>query len=408
MILQLKLMNISSARQIAKHRLRTFIHGLQIKRHMEFSTRIIHEDNIKDGSGAVMSPIILSTTFERGEDGISYPGGFFYSRYDNPNRHSLEQKLAKMENGAGCVSFASGLAAATVVFQSLKTGDHIILPDDTYFSIRTILDTMFSGFGLSYTLVDMTNHDALRKAIQPNTKLVWTETPSNPLIKVTDLAAVVAIAKEHNCFTVADNTWATPFYTRPTELGVDIVLHSTTKYLGGHSDILGGALIFKEKDQRYDFIKACQKLGGAVPSPYDCWLLCRSLTTFVARMPIHSNNAMQLATYLEAHPKIERVLYPGLASHPQHEVAVRQMTNGFGGMLSILVKGDRTTALKLADKLQLFTHATSLGGVESLIEHRKSIEGDLSPTPDNLLRISVGIEDVKDLINDFEQALQSL
>jgi cystathionine gamma-synthase len=375
---------------------------------MEFSTRIIHEDNIKDGSGAVMSPIILSTTFERGEDGISYPGGFFYSRYDNPNRHSMEQKLAKMENGAGCVSFASGLAAATVVFQSLKTGDHIILPDDTYFSIRTILDTMFSGFGLSYTLVDMTDHATLKAAIQPNTKLVWMETPSNPLIKVTDIAAVVAIAKEHGCFTVADNTWATPFYTRPTELGVDIVLHSTTKYLGGHSDILGGALIFKEQGQRYEFIKACQKLGGAVPSPYDCWLLCRSLTTFVARMPIHSNNAMQLAQYLETHPKIERVLYPGLASHPQHEVAARQMENGFGGMLSILVKGDRSTALKLADKLQLFTHATSLGGVESLIEHRKSIEGDLSPTPDNLLRISVGIEDVKDLINDFEQALQSV
>jgi cystathionine gamma-synthase len=373
---------------------------------MEFSTRIIHEDNIKDESGAVMSPIILSTTFERGDDGISYPSGFFYSRYDNPNRHSLEQKLAKMENGIGCVSFASGLAAATVVFQSLKTGDHIILPDDTYFSIRTILDTMFSGFGLSYTLVDMTDHAALRKAIQPNTKLIWTETPSNPLIKVTDLAAVVAIAKEHNCFTVADNTWATPFYTKPIELGIDIVLHSTTKYLGGHSDILGGALIFKESNQRYEFIKACQRLGGAVPSPYDCWLLCRSLTTFTARMPIHSNNAMQLAIYLEAHSKIERVLYPGLTSHPQHEVAVRQMINGFGGMFSILVKGGRANALKLATELKLFTHATSLGGVESLIEHRKSIEGDLSPTPDNLLRISVGIEDIKDLIADFEQTLE--
>jgi cystathionine gamma-synthase len=375
---------------------------------MEFSTRIIHEDNINDESGAVMSPIILSTTFKRGDDGISYPGGFFYSRYDNPNRHSLEQKLAKMENGAACVSFSSGLAAATNVFQSLKTGDHIILPDDTYFSIRTILDAMFGGFGLTYTLVNMTDHAAIEHAIRSNTTLIWMETPSNPSLKITDIAAVVAIAKKHNCFTVADNTWASPYYTKPTDLGVDISLHSTTKYLGGHSDILGGALIFKEANARYDRIRSFQKLGGAVPSPYDCWLLCRSLTTFVARMPIHSNNAMQLAEYLEAHPKIEQVLYPGLPSHPQHLIAAKQMINGFGGMLSILVKGDRSTALKLAANLKLFTHATSLGGVESLIEHRKSIEGELSPTVDNLLRMSVGIEDIKDLINDFEQALHSL
>lgn len=375
---------------------------------MEFSTRIIHEDNIKDSSGAVMSPIILSTTFERGEDGVNFPGGFFYSRYDNPNRHSLESKLAKMEGGSSCVSFASGLAAATVVFQSLKTGDHIILPDDTYFSIRSILDTMFSGFGLTYTLVDMSNLNNLKAGLQPNTKLIWMETPSNPLIKVTDIAAVTAIAKAHDCFTVADNTWATPFYTKPLELGVDIVLHSTTKYFGGHSDILGGALIFAADNTRYEFIRACQKLGGAVPSPYDCWLLCRSLTTFTARMPIHTNNAMQLAQFLETHPKIERVLYPGLPSHPQHEIAKQQMKGGYGGMLSILVKGDRDKALKLATDLRLFTHATSLGGVESLIEHRKSIEGPASATPDNLLRISVGIEDIKDLIEDFEQALASV
>lgn len=375
---------------------------------MELATRIIHEDNIKDNSGAVMSPIVLSTTFERGEDGINYPGGYFYSRYDNPNRHSLESKLTKMENGTACVSFASGLAAATAVFQSLKSGDHIIIPDDTYFSIRTILDEMFSGFGVSYTLVDMSDLTKLEAALQSNTKLVWMETPSNPLIKVTDIAAAVEIAKAHNCFTVVDNTWATPFYTRPIEFGVDIVLHSTTKYLGGHSDILGGALIFKESNERYNFIKATQKLAGAVPSPFDCWLLCRSLTTFVARMPIHANNAMQLAQYLESNEKIERVLYPGLPSHPQHEIAKRQMIGGFGGMLSILVKGDRSTALKLASSLKLLTHATSLGGVESLIEHRKSIEGALSPTPDNLLRISVGIENINDLIADFEQALDSI
>lgn len=375
---------------------------------MEFSTRLIHEHNVKDDSGAVMAPLILSTTFERGDDGISYPSGYFYSRYDNPNRHSLELKIAGMEAGAECVSFASGLAAATAVFQSLKTGDHVILPDDTYFSIRSILDTMFSGFGVSYTLVDMTNLTQLEQSIEPNTKLVWMETPSNPLLKITDIKAVVDIAQAHGCFTVTDNTWATPYYTKPLALGVDIVLHSTTKYMGGHSDILGGALVFREQNERTTFIRACQKLGGAVPSPYDCWLLCRSLATFAARMPIHSANAMALAQYLETHPAIERVVYPGLPSHPQHAIAARQMQNGYGGMLSILVKGDRSKALQLAGKLNLFAHATSLGGVESLVEHRKSIEGEQSLTPDNLLRISVGIEDSKDLIADFEQALAAL
>ncbi|MBX9782104.1 MAG: aminotransferase class I/II-fold pyridoxal phosphate-dependent enzyme [Chitinophagaceae bacterium] len=375
---------------------------------MELSTRIIHEDNVKDKSGAVMSPIVLSTTFERNDDGLTYPEGYVYSRYDNPNRQSLEHKLAMMENGKACVSFSSGLAAATAVFQSLKTGDHIILPDDAYFSLYNILTHLFSGFGLSFTKVDMTDLNKLQSSVQPNTKLIWMETPSNPLIKVTDIAAVVAIAKEHKCFTVADNTWATPFYTQPLELGVDIVMHSTTKYLGGHSDILGGALIFKEENERSEFIKNCQKYGGAVPSPYDCWLLCRSLTTFHARMPVHSNNAMQLAHYLETHPKIERVLYPGLPSHPQHAIAKKQMKNGYSGMLSILVKGGEAAALKLAGALKLFTHATSLGGVESLIEHRKSTEGPASATPENLLRISVGIEAVNDLIADFESALAQI
>ncbi len=375
---------------------------------MELSTRIIHEDNVKDKSGAVMPPIILSTTFERAADGLSYPEGYVYSRYDNPNRRSLESKLAKLEGGVECVSFASGLAAATAIFQSLQLGDHIILPDDTYFSVRSIISTLFSAFGLSFTTVDMNDPQGINAAIRPNTKLIWIESPSNPMIKVTDIAAVVTIAKTHNCFTVADNTWATPYYTRPLEMGIDIVLHSTTKYLGGHSDILGGALIFKEKNQRAEFIRACQKLGGAVPSPFDCWLLCRSLSTFTARMPIHSSNAMQLAQYLETHSKIEKVLYPGLVSHPRHKLAKKQMINGFGGMLSILVKGGMEKTLQLTGNLKLFSHATSLGGIESLIEHRKSTEGIASATPYNLLRISVGIEDVKDLIADFEQALNTI
>lgn len=355
-----------------------------------------------------MAPIVMSTTFKRNEDQLTYPQGYSYSRYDNPNRNALENKLAALESGSSALCFASGLAAATAVFQSLKSGDHVVLADDTYFSIRTILNTLYAGFGLSYTLVDLTNLDNLEKSIQPNTKLIWMESPSNPSIKVTDLQAVVQIAKAHNCFTVADNTWATPYYTKPIELGVDIVLHSTTKYLGGHSDILGGALIFKEQSERTELIKKVQMYSGAVPSPFDCWLLGRSLTTFTARMAIHSSNALALATFLETQPKLERVLYPGLSSHPQHTTAKKQMKGGYGGMLAILVKGGREPALKLCSLLKLFTHATSLGGVESLIEHRLSIEGAESKTPDSLLRISVGIEDIDDLVADFKEALKLL
>jgi cystathionine gamma-synthase len=375
---------------------------------MKISTSLIHEHNVKHESGAVIAPIVMATTFERNEDQLTYPQGYLYSRWDNPNRASLENKLAIVEGGTMAICFASGLAAATAVFQSLKSGDHIVMADDTYFTMRTIVNTLYAGFGLSYTLVDMTNLEEVKKAIQPNTKLIWMESPSNPSIKVTDIEAVVQIAKAHNCFTVADNTWATPFYTKPLALSVDIVLHSTTKYLGGHSDILGGALIFKENNERTDFIKKVQIYSGAVPSPFECWLLCRSMTTFTARMPIHSSNALKLAKYLEKEPKIDRVLYPGLPSHPQHIIAKKQMKGGYGGMLSILVKGGREPALKLCSLLKLFTHATSLGGVESLIEHRVSIESSDSKTPDNLLRISVGIEDIDDLITDFKQALELL
>lgn len=375
---------------------------------MKLSTALIHQHNIKDPSGAVMSPLIMATTFERNSDQLTYPQEYIYSRYNHPNKNSLENKIAAMEVGASCTCFASGLAAATAIFQSLKSGDHIILADDTYFSMRTIVNTLYAGFGLSYTLVDLTNIENLKKAIQPNTRVIWMESPSNPSIKVADLEAVVKVAREHNCFTVADNTWATPYYTKPIELGVDIVLHSTTKYIGGHSDILGGALVFKENNERREFIAKVQKYGGAVPSPFDCWLLCRSLTTFTVRMAVHSANAMQLATYLETEPKLEKVLYPGLPSHPQHAIAQKQMKGGFGGMLSILVKGGEAKALALCSRLQLFTHATSLGGVESLIEHRKSVEGPDSQTPENLLRISVGIEDIGDLIADFKQALSAI
>jgi cystathionine gamma-synthase len=370
------------------------------------ATNLIHSSNISHDSGAVMSPIILSTTFERGEDGISFRDNYLYSRYDNPNRRSLEQKLIELEHGVACITFSSGLSAATSIFHSLKSGDHIIMPDDCYFGVIKILNKLYSHWGLTYSLVDMTNLESLEKAFTTRTKIVWIESPSNPSLKVTDIEKVVSIAKTKNCITVMDNTWATPYFINPLNFGVNIVLHSTTKYLGGHSDILGGALIFAEENNTYNFIKEYQKLAGPCPSPFDCWLLCRSLSTFAARMPIHATNAIGLASYLENHSKVEKVLYPGLVSHPQHEVAKKQMTKGFGGMLSILIGGGQEEAIVVTQRLKLFKHATSLGGVESLIEHRKSVEGIESKTPDNLLRVSVGIENLEDLINDFKQALK--
>jgi cystathionine gamma-synthase len=379
-----------------------------MKKNLHPDTLAIHAGHFEDHSRSVMPPIVLSTTFERGEDGLSFPGGYIYNRYNNPNRQALETKLAALENGTEAITFASGLAAAMAVMQTLGAGSHVIIPDDIYFLVRSIVVNLYGKWGLSLTAVDMSNPKTVQKAIQPNTKLIWMETPSNPRLKLCDLTAIAAIAKAKNILTVCDNTWGTPYFQRPLELGVDISMHSTTKYMGGHSDILGGALIFREKTEVSEFIRSYQRIGGAVPSPFDCWLLCRSLATFGARMPIHGKNAHQLADFLTTHPKIEQVLYPGLKTDPYHRVAKKQMKNGFGGMLSILVKGGQENALKVAKNLEIFTHATSLGGVESLIEHRKSIEGVGSPSPENLLRVSVGLENINDLIDDFKQALDRI
>jgi cystathionine gamma-synthase len=372
------------------------------------STLCVHEGNPPSGNGEIMPPIVMTTTFERQEDQLSYHNEYIYSRYDNPNRRTLELKLAAMEGGVKAIAYSSGLMAATAVFQSLKPGDHILMPNDIYFGVRKIVMRLYEQWNLSHDVVDMTDLDKVRAAIKPNTKLLWMETPSNPGVKISDIKGLVAIAKEYGLFTVADNTWATPYFTKPIELGVDIVLHSTTKYMGGHSDILGGALVFKAEDERYAFLKDFQKVGGGVPSPFECWLLCRSLATFAIRMPVHATNAMALAIYLEVHDKIEAVYYPGLQSFAGHEIAKQQMKGGFGGMLSILVRGGKEAALAVCKNLKMIRHATSLGGVESLIEHRKSAEGDLSLTPEHLLRISVGVEDVGDIIEDFKQALSKI
>jgi cystathionine gamma-synthase len=323
---------------------------------------------------------------------------------------SLEHKLAVLEGGAEAIAFASGQAAAYAVFQAiLEPGAHVLIPDDCYHGIRTLLGQVYECWQVQAEEVDMSEVSQVADAIRPETKLIWIETPTNPKLKIFDIQAIAKIAQAKNIPVACDNTWATPFFQRPFELGCDMVMHSTTKYFGGHSDILGGAIVLNEKNTPLATrIRTIQSAGGGVPSPFDCWLLNRSLATFPLRMPVHASNAAALALFLNQHSAIERVYYPGLPSHPNHAVALAQMKQGFGGMLSIEVAGGKEKAIQLAENLQIFAHATSLGGVESLIEHRRSAEGAQPRSPDNLLRISVGIEYIGDLLADFRQALERL
>ncbi len=370
---------------------------------MKFETIAIHAGNKKDESSkAVIQPIILSTTFERGIDG-DFPGGHIYSRSSNPNRWSLENVLAKLENGVDAASFSSGNAAGMSIFQSLPAGTHIIAPDDMYHGLRNQLKNLFAGI-LSFDFIDVNDTDVLQQYIKPETGLIWLETPSNPLLKITDIKKVVAIAKAKGIRVVCDNTFATPICQQPLSLGADIVMHSATKYFGGHSDLMGGALITAEKSEWWQKIRQVQEMGGAIPSPTDCYYLARSIKTLPYRIKGHVQNAQLLAEFLEQHPRVERVLYPGLPSHPQHDIAKEQML-AFGGMLSFIVKGDENDTHNIINKLSLFTRATSLGGVESLIEHRATVEGPDTKTPRNLLRVSVGLEHIDDLIADLKQAL---
>jgi len=359
---------------------------------------------IDPGSGAVMPSIQLSTTFERNADG-SYTHGFVYSRTENPNRMALESCLMQLEGGAGAVAFSSGMAASHAVFQSLESGDHVILPDDVYFGTGALTTDVFARWGLTSTKVDMTDPSAVEQAIRPETRLLWLETPSNPQLKIADIRRLSAMAHANDALCAVDNTWPTPILQRPLELGADLVVHSTTKYLGGHSDVLGGAVITRAEDELLERVRTSQGIGGSVPSPFDCWLLLRSIRTLPYRMRGHCANAREVAAFLDGQPNVDVVHYPGLKSHPGHDVAVAQMSD-FGGMLSIQVRGGADEAMAVAGRLKLFIRATSLGGVESLIEHRKSVEGPASPTPDNLLRVSIGLENPADLIADLAQALE--
>ncbi len=370
---------------------------------MKTETIAIHAGNHTDGStGAVIQPIVLSTTFERNVDG-DFHEGYIYSRSSNPNRTSLENVLTQLEGGADAAAFSSGNAAGMAVFQSMQPGTHIIAPDDMYHGLRNQLKTLFAGI-LEFDFIDIDDTEVLKAHIKPNTGLIWLETPSNPLLKITDIKKVVAIARKNHIKVACDNTFATPICQQPLALGVDIVMHSTTKYFGGHSDLMGGALITAEKSDWWQKICQVQEMGGAIPSPMDCYYLVRSIKTLPYRMRGHVHNAQLLAEYLQRQPKVEQVLYPGLSSHPNHTVAKAQMT-GFGGVLSFCLKDGREEASRVINKLQLFTRATSLGGVESLIEHRATMEGPDTKTPFNLLRISVGLEHIDDLVEDLKQAL---
>jgi cystathionine gamma-synthase len=371
---------------------------------MRIETVAVHAGHSVDPTtGAVTLPIHLSSTFEREPDG-SYRSGHVYSRTSNPNRAALEISLTALEGGAASIAYGSGSAATLAVFQALAPGDHVLAPDDAYFGTLRQLREIFAPWGLTADVVDMSDLAAVERAMTPATKVVWVETPSNPLVRVVDIRRLSEIAHARGARCVVDNTWATPVLQRPLELGADVAMHSTTKYLGGHSDLLGGALVAREQDDFFERLKLMQTLGGAIPSPFDCWLLLRGIRTLPWRMRAHSANAAAVAAFLAAHPRVEAVHYPGLASHAGHEIAARQMS-GFGGMLSVQIRGGQEEAMALTGRLTLFTRATSLGGTESLIEHRASVEGPATVAPANLLRVSVGLEHPDDLIADLAQAL---
>lgn len=382
---------------------------------MRFATKAIHvgeEPDLREGgSGDVVIPIHVSATFARRE--VDKPtGGYEYSRTGNPTRHALEKRLAVLENASFGLAFSSGLAAvATLAMSLLKNGDHIVAFDDLYGGTRRLFNEVLSNLGFEFTYVDARNPKNVEKAIQKNTRMFWLETPTNPLMKLCDIKAISEIGRERNILTVVDNTFMSPYFQNPLDLGADIALHSTTKYLGGHSDVVGGAIMLSNAEL-YHKLKFSQNAIGAVPSPFDCFLVLRGIKTLAIRMERHNFNAQKIATYLESHPKVKKVNYPGLKSHPQHELAKKQMS-GFGGMLSFEIDGNLTDVKAFLKRVRIFTLAESLGGVESLIEHpalmtHASIpqkEREKIGIKDNLVRISVGIEDVEDLTEDLTQAL---
>ncbi len=371
---------------------------------MRLETLAVHAGSEVDPvTGAVAPPIHLSTTFEHGP-ACEEIHGYSYIREKNPTQTRLEEAMAKLEGGETALAFASGLGAACAVLQSLEPGAHVIFPDDVYTGVRNLRREFVPHWGIETTVVDMTNFDTVKAAVRTNTRLLWAETPSNPMMKITDLAPLAEIAHAAGAELLVDNTFATPMLQRPLELGADIVLHSTTKYCGGHSDVQGGCLVLKSRERWGEKFYRTRMLMGASASPFASWLILRGLRSLDCRMERHSSNAAAVAAALASSSKVEQVCYPGLPSHPGHEVARRQMKS-FGGMLSFQLRGGYDEAIRVASRVKLFTNATSLGGTESLVEHRASSEGKGTTVPQNLLRLSVGLEHADDLIDDLMQAL---
>ncbi len=359
-----------------------------------------------EATRALVPPVHPSTTYERDADG-GYSSGRGYTRPHNPTYDAPGELLARLERGSDCLLFASGMAAATAVFQSLLPGDHVVAPRVMYWALRTWMVDFAMSWGLEVEFVDTGDLDALAAAMRPGkTRLVWLETPANPTWDVTDIAAAAKIADAVQARLVVDSTVATPVLTRPLELWADLVVHSASKYLNGHSDVLAGAVVCAEEDSFWQRIRAWQRDAGAVMGPFEAWLLLRGMRTLFVRVERCSESALAIARHFEGHPRITKVLYPGLPDHPGHAVAAAQMTGGFGGMLSIRLKDGEAAAVATAARVAVFKRATSLGGVESLIEHRASIEGPSTPVPADLLRLSIGIENLRDLIDDLEQALE--
>ncbi|HEV7180315.1 MAG TPA: cystathionine gamma-synthase [Candidatus Baltobacteraceae bacterium] len=380
---------------------------------MKFSTKAIHVGQEADpATGATIVPVYQTSTYT--QDAVGDHKGFDYSRTINPTRLALEKQLASLENGAFGYAFASGMAATAAVLNLLSAGDHAVVTDDLYGGTYRLFTRVLERYGLQFTYVDMSDIAAVRAAIRPNTKLFWIETPTNPLLKLADIAAIRAAADTapaRNAVVVVDNTFASPYFQQPLALGAHVVVHSTTKYIGGHSDVIGGVAITNDPALA-DVIKFHQNAVGGVPGPHDAWLTMRGAKTLALRMREHARNAQAVAEFLEAHPEVERVYYPGLRSHPQHELAKRQMS-GFGGMVSFVLKGPQSRALDFANRLAYFSLAESLGGVESLICHPARMTHGSIPAEDRerrgvtdgLLRLSVGIEDLDDLLEDLQRAL---
>jgi len=379
----------------------------------DFATRVIHGGQHPDPlTGAVMPPIYATSTYVQSSPGVHQ--GYDYSRTRNPTRDALQACIANLEGGTAGFAFATGMAATATVLELLDSGSHLVAMNDLYGGSYRLLEKVRKrSAGLQVSFVDLTDPAALEAAIQPNTRLVWVETPTNPLLKLVDLSAIAAIAKRRGILSVCDNTFATPFIQRPLEHGFDIVVHSTTKYLGGHSDVLGGAAVVRDGDSLAERLGYLQNAAGGVPGPFDSYLTLRGIKTLALRMERHCANGLAIAQFLEKHSKVQRVIYPGLASHPQHPLARRQMTGGFGGIVTAVLRGGLDDARRFLERCEIFALAESLGGVESLIEHPGLMTHASLPAAmraelgigDTLVRLSVGIESPKDLLADLQNAL---